>query len=313
MRSAARSCVVLCVTILVCWGCAGSKDALKKVPATINTVAPAKGLNKIIAIALTHAPSSAIGHQIGDLYLKSLIGAIRDEGHLLQLVTSQDADWPVDMTELLQKAALPENVLAVAEKARLAGFNGWACARIEDIWPNTTKSGIFWFRKTHYFIFMELTFTVFDPFSGAKIFNEVVETSTEISEDDFSAFKSGQAIDLENLDEAVSDVAGELGKHAAEALNRQPWQTSVIRVEDNRIFLSAGGQGGLRGGERLDVFEGRRILDGQNGARFIIPGYKVGDIEIVHVAEKMSEAKDQTAAGSTKIQAGDIAVAVKQK
>ena len=311
MRSAVRSCVVLCITILICWGCAGTKDTLKNIPATLNTVTPAKGLNKKIAIALTHTPPSAIGRQIGDLYLKSLIDAIRDEDHQLQLVTSQDADWPDDMTALLQQAELPENVLALAEKARLAGYNGWACARMENMWPVARKSGIFWFRKDHYFLFIQLTFTVFDPFSGAKIVNEVVETSTTISEEDFNAFKSGEAIDLENLNEAVVDVAKDLGEHAAEVLNRQPWKTGVVRVEGNRIFLAAGSQAGLRGGERLAIFEGRRILNGQNGARFIIPGYKIADIEIVHVTERMSEAKDQTAAGSTKIQAGDIAVAIK--
>jgi len=311
MRSAAGICVVLGITILICWGCAGSKDTLNHIPATINTVNPAKGLNKKIAIALTHTPPSAIGRQIGDLYLKSLIDAIRDESHQLQLVTIQDADWPAGMTELLTKAALPENVLALAEKVRQAGYNGWACARIENMWPVTKKTGIFWFRKEHYFLFMQLTFTVYDPFSGAKLFDEVVEASTAISEDDYSAFKSGETIELENLDEAVGDVARDLGERAAKALDHQPWLTGVTRVEGNRIFLSAGGQAGLRSGERLAVFEGRRILEGQNGARFIIPGYKVGEIEVVMVAERTSEAKDRTAAGDTKIHAGDIAVAIK--
>jgi hypothetical protein len=313
MRSAARICVVLCTTILICWGCAGSKDILKSVPATINTVNPAKGLNKKIAIALTHTPPTAIGRQVGDLYLRSLIDAIHAEGHQLQLVTSRDADWPDDMTGLVQETLMPGNVLELAAKVRLAGYNGWASARIENMWPVTRKTGFFWFRKDRYYIFLQLTLAVYDPFSGAKIFDEVVETSIEVGEDGYNAFKSGAAVDLENLNEAIADVASDFGEHAAEAINRQPWLTGVVRVEGDRIFLSAGVQAGLRGAERLAVFEGRRIVEGQNGARFIIPGYEVGEIEIVHVTERMSEAKDLTAADGTNIQAGDIAVAIGKK
>jgi len=158
---------------------------------------------------------------------------------------------------------------------------------------------------------VELTFSVYDPFTGAKILDDVVETSTKISEDDSIAFASAEAVEIENLNETIADVASDLGEHAAKVLNDHPWQTSVVGVEGGRILLSAGTQSGLRAGDRLAVFEGRRIIDGQNGERFIVPGNKIGDLEVVNVAEQVSEAKEQAASGATKIQAGDIAVAVK--
>lgn len=310
MRSAVRLCLVLSIAIFVCGGCAGSKDLLDSIPATINTVKPAKDLSKKIAVALTYAPPSVLGRRVGELYLKTMLDTLRDEGPRLQVVSNLDADWPDGMTELLQSATLPENVLKVAEKIRLEGYNGWASARIEDIWPQARKSGFLWFRKERYTLFLQLTFAVYDPLSGAKIFDQVVETSTRIGEEDYQALKSGEALEIESLDETVEDVAEDLGEDAAEALQHQPWEASVVRVEGGRIYLSAGGQAGLQTGARLAVFEGRRLLEGQNGARFVMPGYKVGEIEIVTLGDRGCEARDLSSDQGSKIQAGDIAVAI---
>ncbi len=311
MRSAARISIVLWISILICWGCAGSQDALKNTPTGINQIKPAKGLNKKIAIDLTQTPASAVGRELGGLYFKTLVDAIHDDGRHLQLVTRQDAQWPDYLTKMIQDAALSGHSLDLAEKLRLAGFNGWASARIEKMWPVTSKSGILWFRRNTYHIFVELTFAVYDPFTGAKIIDQVVETSAKISEDEKFDFASGDAIEIDSLNEAIVDIASDLGEHAAKVLNNLPWQTSVVGVEGDRIFLSAGTQSGLQAGERLAVFGGRRILDGQNGERFIVPGNKVGEIEVVRVAEQVSEAKGQAVLDSAKIQVGDIAVAVK--
>ena len=137
MRSAARICVVMCIALLACWGCAGSKEPLKPIPATFNSLKPAKGLTKKIAVLLTHTPPSPVGRQIGDRYLKSLVDALRSGGPRIQLVTGQDAGWPDDLGGLIQGLLSSGDALEVAKKFRLAGFNGWACARVENLWPRS--------------------------------------------------------------------------------------------------------------------------------------------------------------------------------
>ncbi len=310
MRSAMRLCLVLSIVIPFCWGCAGSKDLLSSIPATINTVKPAKDLAKKIAVALTYAPASAMSGRSGEIYLNALINAMRKEGPRLQVTSSLDADWPDGMTELLQGSALPGNVLELAGQVRRQGYNAWACARIENIWPVARKSGILWFRKKRYFLFLQLTFTIYDPISGAKIFDDVVETKTKIAEDDYNRLKSEQAADIESLYATIEDIAADLGEQAADALNQQPWETGVARVDGRRIYLAAGGRAGLHIGDRLAVFEGRRRLEGKEGARFVLPGYKIAEIEIVDVGDPGVEARDLTSDQDTKIQAGDIAVAI---
>jgi hypothetical protein len=227
------------------------------------------------------------------------------------LVTrTDDTQWPDFMTMTAQEGPLPVDNLVQAEKARLAGFNGWAYARIENLMPVARKTGILWFRKERYFILAELSFSVYDACTGAMVVDKVVESSISVSEDDYNTMKTDKAASIAALDEAITDIGEDMGGYAAKVLKDQPWQTAVIGVQGDRVFLPAGVSAGLRGGMRLAVFAGRRIIDGQDGERFVVPGPEVGVIEIVRVTGETSEAKVQSVSSSTAIQVGDIAVAV---
>ena len=299
------------MVMLTCWGCAGSPDAAKKIPTTINTVEPAKGFTKRIAVVLAQTTDSAFGRRVGDIYFRTLVDALREEDAGLQLITRTKGQLPEVMDAMVQMGSTPDRAFELSETARIAGLNGWACARIESLQPVARKTGILWFRKERYFIFAELSFSVYDPFTGAKIVDKVVETSTPLDQADYDAIRSGKAVSVADLDETIADIGADIGEHAAKVLADHPWQTAVIGVQDGRVFLSAGTSAGLRGGERLTVFQGRRMMDGQNGERFIVPGPEVGMIRIVQVTEGVSEAKVESASDGARIQAGDIAAAVK--
>jgi Flagellar assembly protein T, C-terminal domain len=311
MRSSRYCCIVLGFVMLFGWGCAGSRDAMRQIPTMINTVEPAKGFSKKIAIALTRVPSSEFGRHIGDLYFNALIDALRDEDSRLQLVTRTDAQWPDFLPGTDQEGPQPANNLERAEKARLAGLNGWACARIENLMPVARRTGILWFRKERYFIFAELSFSVYDACTGAMVVDKVVESSTSISKDDYNTMKSGKTTAIARIDDVISDIGEDMGEYAAKVLKDQPWQTAVTGVQGDRIYLSTGTSSGLQSGDRLAVFSGRRIIDGQDGERFVVPGPEVGEIEIVRVTAQTSEAKVQKASDSSAVQVGDIAVAVR--
>jgi hypothetical protein len=307
-KHSAQCCgIVLGLVMLFGGGCAGSRDAI---PTTINSVEPSKDLSKTIALDLTRTPSSDFARRIGDLYYHALIDALRDEDPRLHLVTRTDAQWPDFMTMTAQENPLQVDNLALAEKARMAGFNGWACARVENLMPVARKTGILWFRKERFFILAELSFSVYDACTGAIVVDKVVESSISVSEHDYNAMKTATATSIADFDEAITDLGEDIGNYAAKVLKDQPWQIAVTGVQGDRIFLPAGATAGLQGGERLAVFSGRRIMDGQDGERFVVPGPEIGRIEIVRVTSQTAEAKVQSMSGSAAIQVGDIAVAV---
>jgi hypothetical protein len=310
MRTAVRLGLAFWMVLLTCWGCAGSRDAMAVLPKTLNTVEPAKGFTKRVAVALTWTTPTDFGRRIGDIYYRALVDAMREQAPGIQLVTRTDGQWPDLLGEKDQKSPLPADAPAVAGKARIAGLNGWAWARVESLQQVARKTGILWFRKERYFIFAELSFSVYDPFTGAKLIDKVVETSTPVSKAEYDTMKAGGATAIADLDEVVADAGTDIGEQAAEVLEDQPWQAAVIGVQGKRIFLSAGASAGLRSGERLAVFAGGRMIQGQDGEQFVVPGPEVGLIEIVRVAEGVSEATVESASGGGRIQAGDIAAAV---
>ena len=309
MRSTFRFIAVLWIAIFICAGCTGSRKNLQEIPPTILTLEPGGAHIDRIALLLTHTPDTPVGRGMGELYVNTLAQAMRDQAHNLWLVTTQDPEMPNFFERLIGSAQAPSGVFELAAESRQAGYQGWATARIENIREADERTGFLWFRKISHFIFFDLDLVVYDAFTGAKLLDSIAESSVKITSDEYDAFKAGQWAELESLHETVTDRAEEQGEKAAEVIDAQPWRTAVVKVQGDRIFLSAGSRLGLKVGDRLAVLDARRTILGQKGEKFIVPGFEVGQIEIVDVDQETSEGKVLDSSGAP-IQVGDTAVAI---
>lgn len=308
MRGTIRLCVVLMFLSSALWGCGGSSDVLKKVPPTLNMVKSRDGYVKRVAVALTLAPPTTIGQGAGELYFKSLAGAIAGESNRLRLVAPGDSGFPEFMTQLVRGSVAYPNAPVLSKEARQAGYQGVVVAAVRDIRVSTIRTGLFWFRRTRYLIHFDVTADLYDPYSAAKVVSGVMESKVRISEDDYENYVSGVASSIEELDEEIADAAEELGERIGEALSDLPWKATVAGTDGDRVFLPAGAGVGLREGDRLAVFEGSRLMTGDQGEQFVAPGQQVGMVHITAASEQKAEAK-VTAPG--KIQIGDIVVPVR--
>ena len=88
-------------------------------------------------------------------------------------------------------------------------------------------------------------------------------------------------------------------------MSKAKWMASVAVVEGQIVTLATGRLAGLKDGDRLAVFEGRKIVTGQNGDKYIAPGFKLGEIRITSVEEAKARATMEQPAD---IQPGDIAL-----
>ena len=312
MRSVTRIAAVLAILVCCGWGCSGSKSAMREIPTSLLTLPVLKNHVTRVAILLTHTPQTAIGREAGALYLTQLIGVMRKEDRRLQLVTAQDPELPAFFADMTRPGAQMPDAFTLAAAARSAGYQAWASARIESIRTREERTGFLWFRRTKHFVFFDLTLALYDAFSGAKLSDQVIESSTKISAEEFEAFQAGSWADLEDLQEAITDLSEDLGEKVAKILKHRRWCAAVVKVQDDRVFLASGSWSGIRVGDRLAVLDGRRTIQDKSGEKFIVPGFEVGQIEIVHVADEMSEAKVlDLQGGSSTIQGGDIAVPIK--
>ena len=291
------------------WGCAGSADIGKPLPASLVTVKPAPGYARKIAVALVQIPPTAHGKKIGDLFFDSLTRSLRRAGPGLRLVMPADEMFPAFVEQLVRDPGAPVDASDLARQGRLTGYNGVLLAAVRGLRSYSKKTGNLWFRKTSYFISYDLTIDLYDPLTATKIVAAVEEASVEVSHDDYQAVQDKGAAKVEELEEKLVAYGEQIGAAAAALLEDSIWMIPVVMVEGQRVHLPAGRLAGLAPGARLVVFEGRRLIQGQGKERFIVPGPRVGTVQVSTVEPESSTAV--VLEGGT-IQAGDIAAAVKE-
>ena len=81
-----------------------------------------------------------------------------------------------------------------------------------------------------------------------------------------------------------------MGDRICEVSEIQNWTGFITAVEREKITISTGGPVGLEEGDVLQVFDSGMVLEGVDGQRFIVPGRKSAEIEIVAVTEDQAEA-----------------------
>lgn len=289
------------------FGCAGSSHKDLKPHTTLNHVNFKKNAyDQKAAIVLGATPGTAVGRQLGELYLQTLIRTIHKENHRVRLIGQQDSGFP-QFLKALANSSEARNISKMAELSRAQGFQGLMRASVLEIQPTAKKTGVFWFRKTRYFITFGLSLDLYDPFSGAKLLSAVREKTIKVDLDEYEALKEQNDMTLEDLNESVADMAEDFGEEAADTFKAQPWKVSVAAVRNGRVFLASGAQAGLKVGDRLAVFQARRTIEGPEGKKFIIPGYQVGEIQVTALDDQMVEA---AAGADTDIREGDIAVPI---
>ncbi|RJQ82213.1 MAG: hypothetical protein C4519_08085 [Desulfobacteraceae bacterium] len=259
-------------------------------------------VKKAVIAVRPGAPTQA-GRPAEDLFLQVLIKTIKDKNRRLTLIAPDDAAYPAFMK--IYHPISPRDAFTVAQTARRQGYHSIVQAAVENIRVYEEKTGLWWFRKNRYFLTVVVSMDVFDTFTAAKMAAEVRERTVKIDADNYAALLAGSPHGIEAVQALIADMAKDLGGLAAGAIGSGRWITSVAEVHNPHISLTSGLSAGLRVGDRFSVFEGRRIINGLEGEKFIVPGYAVAEIQITQVDENSATA---SFSGSADIQPGDIAV-----
>jgi hypothetical protein len=261
------------------------------------------GYVKRAAIAATSGAPTPSGPQAEALLLQTLIEAIRNSNSGIALAAPQDPDYPAFMK--IYSPITGRNAFGAAQTARRQGYHYLIQAAVENVLVNEEKRGIWWFRKTRHYLTVVAALDVYDTFTGAKIISEFREQTERIDPDSYASFSAGTGKDMPAIDALVARVAGSMGKQASRAIKNGKWVCSVTEVRDLQIALTPGLSSGVRVGDRFDIYEGRRIVDGSEGEKFIAPGYKVAEVLITEVEENGARASFKA---PSDILPGDIAV-----
>jgi hypothetical protein len=64
-------------------------------------------------------------------------------------------------------------------------------------------------------------------------------------------------------------------------LNRRPWQTSIIGIDNDRYFISGGKSQGLKPGMIFSVLTaGEKVKSPQTGFEIVLPGKEIAEIRV---------------------------------
>jgi hypothetical protein len=192
--------------------------------------------------------------------------------------------------------------------ARSQGFHHLLDTAVMDVRVSEKRTGIWWMRKTRYFMTVIVHLDIYDTYTAAKVTSKVREQVIKIDSGIYETFADSSLESIPALNKTLAAMAGKLGKHAADTITAAPLKTIVSDVDGERIELAAGQAAGLRVGDRWAVYEGRRTVEGYGGQRFIAPGYKLGTIHITAVSDTRAVGRlDQ----QVDIRVGDVAVPAK--
>lgn len=288
-------------------GCLGPVRVRDTEQSTIVEVDRADKLTQHVGVILAHTPPNPMGQKTGERFLAAFLESMRHENRRLAVVSEKNDAYP-DVLNVFGEKGANVDVFDVADIARRKGYQGFAVVRVIDQRIYTEETGLFWWRKSRHFISSVISVELYDPFTAAKMQSMVADKNIKISPKEYQRISNGEIVSIEKLDKAIVDIAEEAGEQIAEYMADQPWKTTVLAVGKGSVILAAGGRSGLAVSDRLDVYEARRNMKGLEGERFVVPGYKVGQVRVTTMEGRFVSASIE---GQADIRVGDLVIAAR--
>ena len=176
------------------------------------------------------------------------------------------------------------DVFALSGIARQEGMNAVVSPLLMDVRVRSRDTGFWIFKDVAYSLQVQAAAAIYDAITGARLALGILTEEVDIDEYQAGIIRNGQQVLVDELAEVVQEMGEDLGERMGDAINDSKWLMSVIAVEDGACMLKAGSEVGIETDDRFTVLDGRDILIGLDGQRFIVPGQKIGEIVITQVA-----------------------------
>lgn len=172
------------------------------------------------------------------------------------------------------------DAFSLSAMARQAGFNIVAGPALVNLRVQKRHWGFWFFRQEYDSLQLQAAATLYDTVTGARIDFEMIDREIEIDNMLAGQIQAGQEVQVFELDELAAEMGEILGERMGEAIAESNWATTVIAAEDSRVVIPAGSEVGIAPGDRFTVLDASRVLESPDGQRFVMPGYKIGEIVV---------------------------------
>ena len=188
------------------------------------------------------------------------------------------------------KTGITDNY-ALAILGRQFGLNAIVVGSLDDIRLKDEIRGVWVTKDTHHIVHVFIRVEMVDTRTETKLLYNTFERRIEIDDIEYQLIKESAKISLPELNETLKKLLTDVGDSICDTIRDQPWTGFITKKEGDKFFISSGSRIGLKAHDVLEVFDSSRIIEGLGGQRFITPGLKIGEIEIVSITENKSEAR----------------------
>jgi len=192
---------------------------------------------------------------------------------------------------------------SLAVLGRQLGLNAIVTGSLEDIRIMDELRGVWITKDTHHLVQVFIRVEVSDTRTATKLLDETFNRQIEIDDIEYQIIQEDDKIDLPQLNETLNKLLTDVGDSICDTIKDQPWTGYITKVDGGKFVIPSGTRTGLKLGDILEVYDSSRIIEGVGGQRFITPGLKIGEIEIMAITENQTQAElvdgEGIAAGST--------------
>lgn len=225
------------------------------------------------------------GYAAGDfeaVQTRHLVELLQAETDALVIISPGSPSAPALLTRLPRTAQNAVDNLELASQARKAGLSAVVVAGLIDVRDRRREKGLWWFKNVYDDIQVTLNVEVYDSQTAAKIIDERFIHQFEA---DMPLSTPGQppadALPLQAIEEIEEKVWPAVVRRIVDEMLIIPWVGFLQEASGAAVALTSGPETGLAPGDILDVLDNGRVIEGLGGTRFLVPGPKIGEIEVV--------------------------------
>jgi len=272
-------------------GCSAYSIIKQRTGEVVSSIgSPDKNMTKKVGIVLFENKTSIPGKAFEENFENFLLGTINKECSGVRFVKPGDPEYPDYLAELPKQASGQIDNFTIAKTGKLLGLNAIVTGAIVDISGILEEKGILWFKGNREYVQTQVTVSVYDIETGAKVLDESFLHKVPSEDLDFESLGSTIEVNPEALNETFEEIADDMGESICDTLSSLPWRGFLTSIKDDKIIISSGSKAGLKQGDILEVYDSSNIFQGARGQRFFMPGSKTGEVKITVVSADRAEA-----------------------
>lgn len=255
------------------------------------------GLRKTLAILPFQVRSGYADPRSGAILQQALTDSLQAECPEVNFQKPQDPGFPVSMTELPRLGDGTVDNFQLAMIGRRWGTNALLMGTLSSVAVDESEEGFLWLKRPHYFVRVEVLVEMLDPETASKLLSRTVSRRVEIDRFDVDMIQSRNQVALNYFEEALDDMAEEIGEMVCETIARQEWRSYVLLVEGEELLIAAGQTSELQSGALLEVFDSSEVVEAADAHRYVLPGPKIGEARVSVVNDRVSRAAVTSGSG----------------